>query len=87
MVWDKSSQDWGFCALTFHVRVLKYVQMSLYFTHRLKEKNPITPGLKKINLIKYNGRKMSFKILALKIELTAGATIFKLIFGHLDMSI
>ena len=42
---------------------------------------------KKINLIRYNERKLSFKILALKIELTAGATILKLIFGHLDMSI
>ena len=30
---------------------------------------------------------MSFNILALKIELTAGATILKLIFGYLDMSI
>ena len=42
---------------------------------------------KKINLIKYYGRKLSFMILALKIELTAGATILKLIFGNLDMSI
>ena len=42
---------------------------------------------KKINLIKYNGRKLSFKILALKIELTAGAIILKLRFGHLNMSI
>ena len=46
-----------------------------------------TFALKKIYLIKYNGRKLSFKILALKIELTAGATILKLRFGHLNMAI
>ena len=38
--------------------------------------------IKKINLIKYDLRKSRVKILALKIELTTGATIQKLTFEH-----
>ena len=56
--------------------------MSLYFTHSWRKKNIQTPLVKKMS--KCNGKKLSLKIPALKIKLTAGATILKLMFGHLD---
>ena len=54
----------------------------------LEEKILIHLGfIKKNILIEYNKRNLSFKILAFKIELTEGATILKLRFWHLHMSI
>ena len=81
MVWHKSSQDWLFWPMKFHIWTLKYVQ---YVHEQIEEKIYSHLWLKKKKyLIRYNGRKLSFKIHALKILLTAGATILKLRFGHI----
>ena len=65
----------------------KICSNELIFHAQIEEKIPIPLVKTKINLIKYNGRKLSFKIIGLKIELTAWAKILKLRFGHLNMSL
>ena len=65
----------------------KICPYELIFHAHIEENNTSTFWFIKKNLIKYNWRNSRVKVLAIEIELTAGAKILKLKLGHLNMSI
>ena len=89
MVWDQSSQYWQFLPITFHILAQKICPYELIFYAHIEENNTSTFWLikKKNNLIKQIWRNSRVKILAIEIELIAGAKILKLKLAHLNISI